>query len=252
MEWLKTETSRDVIQHLQNVYRSVTDILYPHRCPVCECIVDKQGEICRECVYKVKYITEPFCMVCGKPLEQEERELCGDCTRKKHNFVRGVAAFAYTKEIKQSIYRFKYSNRREYSAFYGDMILKLKGQIIRSWQPDVIIPVPLHPARLRKRGFNQAELVAKRLGDGLGVPVDTKILVRTVNTAPQKSLDDKERARNIKRAFQLTENIVKYKKALLVDDIYTTGATLDSCADVLLQAGVMKVYFAAVCTGRGF
>ena len=191
-------------------------------------------------------------MICGKPLEQEERELCGDCTRKKHNFVRGVAAFAYTKEIKQSIYRFKYSNRREYAAFYGDMILKLKGQIIRSWQPDVIIPVPLHPARLRKRGFNQAELIAKRLGAGLGIPVDAKILIRTVNTAPQKTLNDKERAQNIKKAFQVTENIVKYRKVLLVDDIYTTGSTLDSCADELMHAGVMQVYFAAVCTGRGF
>ena len=191
-------------------------------------------------------------MICGKPLEQEERELCGDCTRKKHSFVRGVAAFAYTKELKQSIYRFKYSNRREYAAFYADMLLKLKGQIIRSWRPDVIIPVPLHPARLRKRGFNQAELIAQKLGIGLDIPVDTKILVRTVNTAPQKTLNDKERAQNIKKAFQVTENIVKYRKVLLVDDIYTTGSTLDSCAGELIHAGVMQVYFASVCTGRGF
>lgn len=244
--------SRNDIQHLQSVYRSVTDILYPHRCPICESLVDKQGEICRECGYKVKYITEPFCMVCGKPLEQEGRELCGDCTGRKHNFVRGVAAFAYTKELKQSIYRFKYSNHREYAAFYGDSILRLKGQIIRSWQPEVIIPVPLHPKRLKNRGFNQAELIAGRIGAGLGLPVDGRTLIRTVNTAPQKTLNDKERAQNTKKAFQLTENIVKYRKVLLVDDIYTTGATLDSCAEVLLQAGVKKVYFAAVCTGRGF
>ena len=214
--------------------------------------MDKAGEICRECGYKVKFITDPFCMICGKPLEENERELCNDCTRKNHNYIRGVAAFTYTRELKESIYRFKYSNRREYAEFYGNMILKLKGHIIRSWQPDVIIPVPLHPARYRKRGFNQAELIAERLGKGLGVPVNSKILIRTVNTAPQKTLNDKERARNTKNAFQLTDNIVKYRKVLLVDDIYTTGATLDSCAEVLMQSGVKEVYFAAICTGRGF
>ena len=150
------------------------------------------------------------------------------------------------------MYRFKYGNRREYAAFYGEMLVRLRGHIILSWKPDVIIPVPLHPARYRKRGYNQAELIARQIGKSLGIHVDEKTLVRSVNTAPQKELNDKERTKNTKNAFQVTHNIVKYKRVLLVDDIYTTGATLDACSDALTNAGAAQVYFAAVCIGRGF
>ncbi len=191
-------------------------------------------------------------MVCGKQLDDELAEVCSDCGRRCHSFIRGVGALAYTKEIKQSMYRFKYSNRREYAVFYADMLVKLKGHIIMSWKPDVIIPVPLHAARYRKRGYNQAALVAEEIGKMLKIPVEEKLLTRTVNTAPQKELNDKERTKNTKNAFQATHNIVKYKRVLLVDDIYTTGATLDACSDALTNAGAAQVYFAAVCIGRGF
>ena len=200
--------------------------------------MDSQGELCGDCLGKLKYITSPFCMICGKQLDNELAETCSDCGRRHHSFIRGVGALAYTKEIKQSMYRFKYGNRREYAAFYGDIIVKLKGHIIMSWKPDVIIPVPLHASRYRKRGYNQAALIAKEIGRRLEVPVEEGLLIRIVNTAPQKELNDKERT--------------KYKRVLLVDDIYTTGATLDACSDVLTNAGAAQVYFAAVCIGRGF
>lgn len=214
--------------------------------------MDSQGEMCGDCAGKLKYITSPSCMVCGKQLDDELAEVCSDCGRRCHSFIRGVGALAYTKEIKQSMYRFKYSNRREYAVFYADMLVKLKGHIIMSWKPDVIIPVPLHAARYRKRGYNQAALVAEEIGKMLKIPVEEKLLTRTVNTAPQKELNDKERTKNTKNAFQATHNIVKYKRVLLVDDIYTTGATLDACSDALTNAGAAQVYFAAVCIGRGF
>lgn len=191
-------------------------------------------------------------MSCGKPLNDEEGELCQDCASGRHEFDRGVAAFAYTKELKESIYRFKYGNRREYARFYGLSLARLKGHIIRSWEPDVLVPVPLHQSRRRHRGFNQAELVARSLGEQLHIPVDVRALRRVVNTSPQKALDDKERVKNIKNAFQAADNIVEYKKIVLVDDIYTTGATIDACAAALRQKGAERIYFASVCTGRGF
>lgn len=252
MEWLRTVTNRNAIQHLQSVYRSAVEVLFPCRCPICEGLVDSQGEMCGDCAGKLKYITSPSCMVCGKQLDDELAEVCSDCGRRRHSFIRGVGALAYTKEIKQSMYRFKYSNRREYAVFYGDMLVKLKGHIIMSWKPDVIIPVPLYAARYRKRGYNQAALVAEEIGKILKIPVEEKLLTRTVNTAPQKELNDKERTKNTKNAFQVTHNIVKYRRVLLVDDIYTTGATLDACSDALTNAGAAQVYFAAVCIGRGF
>lgn len=191
-------------------------------------------------------------MICSKPLGQDGQELCGDCMKRKHRFVRGVAALAYTKELKDSIYRFKYAGMREYAAFYGEILYRLKGHIIKSWRPDVIMPVPLHASRFRKRGYNQAELIATELGRRLAVPVDGRTLIRCVNTVPQKDLDNNGRAKNTKKAFQVNGNIVQYKRILLVDDIYTTGATIDACAAALTDAGTKEVFFASVCVGRGF
>lgn len=252
MEWLRTATNRSAIRLLQSGYRNAVNTLFPGRCPICETLVDAVGDVCTDCAGKLKYITSPFCMICGKQLEDDTGEVCSDCERKHHSFVRGVGALAYTKDIKQSMYRFKYSNRREYAVFYSDILIKLKGHIIEPWKPDVIVPVPLHAARYRKRGYNQAGLIAEEIGRRLGVLVDEGLLVRNVNTAPQKELNDKERTKNTKNAFQVIHNIVKYKRVLLVDDIYTTGATLDACSDALTNAGAAQVYFAAVCIGRGF
>lgn len=191
-------------------------------------------------------------MKCGKQLDFDEDEICVDCGKGQHAYIRGVGAFSYTEAVKASIYRFKYANKREYAAFYADSIVKLRGSIIKSWHPDVIIPVPLHAGRKRKRGFNQAELVARELGKYLNIPVDVHCLARVRNTAPQKALNDKERAKNIKRAFQVRETVVEYKKIVLVDDIYTTGTTIDACTKVLIDAGAGSVYFVSICIGRGF
>lgn len=191
-------------------------------------------------------------MKCSKPLEDDMRELCQDCERKMHGFVRGVAAFSYSKAMKKSMYGFKYNNRREYGKYYAGVIWDEFGDIIRSWNADALIPVPLHKSRQRKRGYNQAQVLAKELERMLGVKTDDKILVRIKNTKPQKELTYKERNSNIESAFQIRINDLKYKKVILVDDIYTTGATVDECAKVLLDSGVEKVYFITACVGNGF
>ena len=246
------QTNRNVIQLLHRGYESVIDLIYPHTCPICECIVDKKGKVCKECEQKLKYIVSPFCMVCGKSLTDEDTELCFDCIKKKHSFDRGVAAFSYSNALRKSMYNFKYNNRRENAAFYADAIYRTKGHIIKSWDAQVYIPVPIHKKRMKKRGYNQAELIANELSQMTHIPVDSDILMRVVNTTPQKELNDKERAKNLKNAFQVRKTIVQYKKIVLVDDIYTTGATLDACAKALKEAGAEKIYFVAACIGTGF
>ena len=191
-------------------------------------------------------------MKCGKQLETEEQEYCHDCATREHVFDRGVAAFAYSDSMKKSMYAFKYNNRREYAQFYADAIAEKYGDIIKIWGPQVIVPVPLHKARLRKRGYNQAEILAKALSRRLGIPVDAGCLLRIKNTTPQKKLNDRQRCNNINNAFQMTKYSVEYKKILLIDDIYTTGATINECAMVMKKSGVEKVFFATVCIGRGF
>ena len=208
--------------------------------------------ICPECEKRLRRVREPACKKCGKPLEAAETEYCADCGKKSHVYTRGMAALEYDGLMKASIGRFKYHNRREYADFYARELFRLCSDAVRVWEPDALIPIPLHRSRLRKRGFNQADLIARKLGELLDIPVRSGYLVRTKKTRPQKELNDTQRRANLKNAFQVGENDVKLKKALLIDDIYTTGSTLDAAAAVLLEHGVEKVYFLTVCIGRGF
>ena len=191
-------------------------------------------------------------MHCGKPLEDETAELCRDCRVKISYYGRGVGGFSYSEAMKKSMYAFKYNNRREYGDYYADIICRNYGNVISSWGCEVLVPVPLHSSKLRKRGYNQAGILAKALARLLNMPVDDRILIRTRNTRPQKELLDKERKTNLEKAFQTASNSIKYKKIILVDDIYTTGCTINECARTLKDAGAFEVYFITACIGNGF
>ena len=122
------------------------------------------------------------------------------------------------------------------------------------WQFDGLVPVPVHPARKRKRGFNQAEVLAKRMGERLEMPVCPEFLYRIRNTEPLKELNPDERLRNLQQAFQADAEAIRasgVQNVLLVDDIYTTGSTAEACTRALLSAGIEKVCFFAVCIGHG-
>jgi ComF family protein len=217
---------------------------------VCDNIVYPGGEkICQGCVSSLRILTPPYCLKCGKKL-QEEGELCADCKAHPHIFVRGRALYEY-ESAAPSIYRFKYGERREYAAFFGEELAFYLGTFVREVQPDALIPVPLHKARLRRRGYNQAALLARALGERTGVPVLEKYLVRERNTKPLKRLNPKERQNNLKKAFNITRNDVKLKRVVVVDDIYTTGSTMDEVAKTLMTAGVERVYFLALACGAG-
>ena len=117
---------------------------------------------------------------------------------------------------------------------------------------DAIIPVPLHYKRMRQRGYNQAKLFAEALGKAWNIPVKHRLVVRHKNTQPLKQLNPAQRQNNLKKAFKLAQNDVKLKTIIIVDDIYTTGSTIDSVARVFLQAGVHKVFFVTLAIGKGF
>lgn len=191
-------------------------------------------------------------MKCGKQLDNETDELCSDCSRRNRSFERGFSAFPYTDALRKSIYSFKYNNRREYAAFYAKSIVDLYREQIERIGPYAFIPVPLHISKYRKRGYNQAELVAAELSRITGIPLDTGTLKRIRKTRPQKELDDEQRNKNISNAFQLSKNVVKYRKVILIDDIYTTGTTINECAKELKKSGIDKVFFITVCIGRGY
>lgn len=225
-------------------------LLFPLRCPVCDGIVTPFGEkICLECMKKLKLLTPPWCMRCGKKLLLEE-EYCADCRRREHNFVRGRALYEY-QSISETIYRFKYSGRQEYADFFGEEISHYLGEFIRNIQPDGLVPIPLHTKRRRKRGYNQAELLADAVGRYTGIPVYKDLLVRVKNTRPLKFQNPAERQNNLKKAFNISRNDVKLKTIIIIDDIYTTGSTIDEAALTLRQCGAEKIYFLTLSCGAG-
>lgn len=227
------------------------DILYPKRCALCDRVVSgREYPVCLRCREEVKPITEPRCMRCSKPIDSAEKEFCLDCERHEFRFDCGFAVFLYCGKIKASIARFKYGGRQEYGRFYGEMLNLFAASYIADWKPEVLIPVPVHAAKLSKRGYNQAKVLADILGKTWGIPVDSRSVKRRKKTRAQKNLNPGERRRNLKEAFTLVKE-VRYKTVVLVDDIYTTGSTIDALATLLKDHGVEKVYFLAACIGRG-
>ena len=233
------------------IKKSVFDLLFPRRCVVCNEITDRLGEsVCSNCRDKIIYIKEPCCMKCGKQLGKGEKEYCGDCERKKHLFVQGTALYDYG-SMADSIFRFKYAGRMEYADFYGKELYEKKAKWLSMIRPDALVPVPVHPSRKRKRGYNQAELVARELSRLSGIPINTSLISRVKRTQPLKNLSHVERQNNLKRAFKILQNDVKLNTIVIIDDIYTTGSTIDSMSEVLYQVGIEEIYFISLTIGRG-
>lgn len=240
------------------MFEPLLDILYPRRCPICSEIVDKRGGLsCMECRNKLTAVEEPLCKRCGKPMEQETREYCYDCERRRHYFERGFSVWLYNEDMQKSMAAFKYKGRQEYADFYVEELIKKHQREIEDISPDALVPVPIHKKKKLIRGYNQAEVLAVRLGEKLNIPVLPELLIREKDTLPQKQLSDKERFRNISEAFAFShKERHKYKKklqrVLLVDDIYTTGSTIEACARTLKLNGIEEVYFVSICIGKGY
>ena len=132
-------------------------------------------------------------MQCGKPVRNIEQEYCHDCAHTRHYYDQGRAVWLHRDPVKQSIYQFKYHNQREYGTYYAREMERLCGDFIRKINPEVLLPVPLHRRKRRKRGYNQAQILAHELGERMGIPVETQMLVRVKNTRPQKKQDHRMR-----------------------------------------------------------
>ena len=178
-------------------------------------------------------------------------EYCEDCTTHRHEYEYGVALINYDETARKSMVQIKYKNKREYLDFYGRAMALRFEKTIGRMQVDALVPIPVHRSRRRRRGFNQAEVLAEVMAEHLKLPVEAGVLVRTKKTLPQKELSAAERLKNLSGAFQTGEIPEGVKSVLLVDDIYTTGSTIEACTRVLKRAGIEKVYFAVICMTGG-
>ncbi len=231
------------------------DLLFPRRCPVCGGIVTPKEEmVCVPCREKLSVVRQPVCKKCGKEVADEKVEYCLDCTRHKRSFESGRALLNYNEAASRSMAAIKYKNRREYLDFYGAAMGRRFGRVVREWKAEALVPVPVHPSRRRTRGFNQAEELARRLSREWGILVDADLLIRDRKTMPQRDLNPAERLKNLQKAFQINPARAgkdMWNRVALVDDIYTTGSTMEACSRVLREAGVKEVYFLAICIGNG-
>jgi ComF family protein len=221
---------------------TVLEFFLPRMCLFCGAAVGEAAPqtICPECEAKIEWVGSPLCTCCGRVFGAGDGgdRLCGDCRTEPPPFERARAAALYDGPPAAAIKRFK---------FAGQMALL---PLLQSWlkrpvclvlveEADLLLPVPLHPKRLKARGFNQALLLARGLADK---PLDFELLSRQRHTQPQIGLNPKERRDNVKGAFAVSRpEAVKGKNILLIDDLFTTGATAKECARVLRRAGAARV-----------
>jgi competence protein ComFC len=227
-------------------------LFYPPHCAGCGVEVGPREYLCGSCAASARRIAEPFCEKCSQPFDGaiSGAFTCANCGERDYHFTCGVACFRSTGTVRDLIHRFKYN---------GELFLRhpLAGWLAATLDDarvarepfDFLVPVPLHPARQREREFNQAEVLSRTLGERTGARVSC-CLRRVRYTTTQTRLDREERMENLRNAFELGQNHdVRNQRILLVDDVLTTGSTLDECARVLRGAGAASVR--AITVARG-
>lgn len=236
------------MKHLKIVIEKLLGFLYPAKCPFCGKI---WSGICDDCREKYPMIREPRCKKCGKPIQKETDEYCYDCKKTEHYYEWGRSLWLHKAPVNEAIYAFKYKNRRCYGEVFARELAKAYGKSLKQQKVELIIPIPLHKSRRRERGYNQTEIIAKYLGDYTGIEVDYASLVRKKKTNPQIRYGDKDRKKNMKNAFALKKKI-NVENVVLIDDIYTTGSTIDEAARLLKKSGVTNVCFLTISVGQGY
>lgn len=235
-------------QPMRKMLATLLALLYPQRCPSCTMTIESDQRFCPDCLSHIRPITSPLCSCCGVPFITEEApdHLCGQCLNEPPPFrhARAWAHYQYggssIQPVSQAIQQFKYHRDLSVGKMLADLAASQYPFGAESY--DVIIPVPLHLERLRWRGFNQAVILSRSIGTTHNIMVDPFLLERSRPTVPQTQLTGKERRTNVKGAFTIAAaNTVKGKRILLVDDVYTSGATVHECAETLMGAGAQSV-----------
>ena len=232
---------------------SLLDWLYPPRCRFCrERIIGSDEEcFCPSCRKRVRLVSHPLCLLCGRPFLDAggEDHLCGACIARRPRFIRARSWACYPTDetednpLRAVLQRFKYGRKVSLGKPLGRLLARGCPDFFPGHSFDAIVPVPLHPKRLRWRGFNQAVLLGREVSRLWRIPMDSFILFRSRETPPQTQLAEEERRRNVRRAFLPNpEKALEGKTLLLVDDVYTSGATVNECSRALLDAGAKEVH----------
>ncbi len=225
------------------------NIILPPRCIKCGKVLGEHNGLCSDCFSKIHFISEPYCARCGRPFTNEsglslgKKQLCGKCLQEKRTpFIMRRSAFIYDNESKNLILDFKFLDKTNSAETLANLLFSA-GRDIWQEKPDLLIPVPIHKLRLLKRRYNQSALLVKYLALKTNIEADYFSLVKQQNTIPQVQLSGKARRNNLRNAFciKFPQNL-SGKSVVLIDDVETTGSTLNECAKILKKAGVQKIY----------
>jgi ComF family protein len=227
--------------------RALSSLFYPPLCVVCLSNVDEREYLCESCRSRAPRITPPFCAKCSEPFSGAITQTfsCANCEHRLLHFESAVAAYRSRGLVRKLVHQFKYGHQRHLRHPLGEWLREtMRDPRLRDRHFDLIVPVPLHPARERERGFNQATLLAELLARQVAVPLRAA-LERIRYTTTQTAYDRTERMENLHDAFRLRKNMnVRQLHVLLIDDVLTTGSTLSECARILKEGGAISVHAA--------
>lgn len=227
----------------KNVKAFALDLIFPNRCPLCGEVINWKKEYCQTCFDELPYTGEEFCHGCGN--------IMGSCIchNNENLFSRCYAAFYYSDSAKGGVVYLKNTKNNVFPRLFAEKIRSDIDSDDYKFKADCIVPVPMTKTKLRKRGFNQAEVLADALGKQLGLPIYGNALAKSISFVAQHKLSAAQRKNNAARLYSAGENVdLSGKTVIIVDDVMTTGSTINSCAEILLEMGADKVIAAVAAS----
>lgn len=227
-------------------FDNLLSVVYPLNCFICGKRINQNGysPLCAACFGRIKKLTPPFCIGCGVSLVSEltPSNICAECRGRHHSFERAWSSSNYEGVMRSCIHYLKYGKHISLASLLGRVLTDFARKYMSMERFDCIIPVPLHSTKLREREFNQAQLLAQCLSDNFNKKLLLRTLLRIKYTIPQSELTPKERKENVKGVFAIRNPLlIKGKNILIVDDVFTTGATLEECALLLKRNGASSI-----------
>jgi ComF family protein len=241
MEASNTRPAR-AIDRLRQIGRGIADSVLPPRCLACGEVVEEPDALCGRCWGAISFFAPPWCVGCGLPFPHPmgADAVCGDCARERRAWDRARAVLRYDKNSRRLVLGLKHADLTHVAGAFGRWMYRIGGEVLAG--ADLVVPVPLHWTRLLQRRYNQAALLAHAICAAGGPPVAADWLVRRRRTPSQGHLGPRARERNVRGAFALRPSrSVVGRRMVIVDDVMTTGATVDECARVLKRAGAATV-----------